>query len=172
MTAASGAPRRTRTTANCRSPTRSSRRGGWGKRPGPAGSATKKATAPRIPTPKPPASSRKKPPRWGSQQRAFTDEEILRRLLFASVNEACKILDEGKAYRASDIDVMWLNGFGFPRYRGGLMYWADTIGVAEVYRQIQAWHQQYGERWAPAALLRRLAEAGTPLREAKPGRAM
>jgi 3-hydroxyacyl-CoA dehydrogenase len=105
-------------------------------------------------------------------QRNFTDEEILRRLLFASVNEACKILEEGKAYRASDIDVMWLNGFGFPRYRGGLMYWADTIGVAEVYRQIQAWHQQYGERWAPSALLRQLAESGTPLREAKPLRPM
>jgi 3-hydroxyacyl-CoA dehydrogenase len=108
----------------------------------------------------------------GVAQRNFTDEEILRRLLFASVNEACKILEEGKAYRASDIDVMWLNGFGFPRYRGGLMYWADTIGVAEVYRQIQAWHQRYGERWTPAALLRRLAETGTPFCEAKPGRAM
>jgi 3-hydroxyacyl-CoA dehydrogenase len=108
----------------------------------------------------------------GIPQRSFSDEEILRRLLFASVNEACKILEEGKAYRASDIDVMWLNGFGFPRYRGGLMYWADGIGVAEVYRQIQAWHQQYGERWAPAALLRRLADTGTPLREAKPGRPM
>ena len=108
----------------------------------------------------------------GIPQKNFSDEEILRRLLFASVNEACKILEEGKAYRASDIDVMWLNGFGFPRYRGGLMYWADGIGVAEVYRQIQAWHQQYGERWAPAPLLRSLAETGTPLREAKPGRPM
>ena len=108
----------------------------------------------------------------GIPQRSFTDEEILRRLLFASVNEACKILEEGKVYRASDIDVMWLGGFNFPRYRGGLMYWADGIGVAEVYRQIQAWHQQYGERWAPSALLRQLAETGTPLREAKPGRPM
>jgi 3-hydroxyacyl-CoA dehydrogenase len=108
----------------------------------------------------------------GIPQREFSDEEILRRLLFASVNEACKILEEGKAWRASDIDVMWLNGFGFPRYRGGLMYWADGIGVAEVYRQIQQWHQQYGERWAPSALLRQLAESGTPFREAKPGRPM
>jgi 3-hydroxyacyl-CoA dehydrogenase len=108
----------------------------------------------------------------GIEQRNFSDEEILRRLLFASVNEACKILEEGKAYRASDIDVMWLNGFGFPRYRGGLMYWADGIGVAEVYRQIQQWHQRYGGRWAPAALLRQLAETGTPFREAKPSRPM
>jgi 3-hydroxyacyl-CoA dehydrogenase len=108
----------------------------------------------------------------GIEQRSFTDEEILHRLLFASLNEACKILEEGKAYRASDIDVMWLNGFGFPRYRGGLMYWADGIGVAEIYRQIATWHQRNGERWAPAPLLRRLAETGTPFREAKPGRAM
>jgi 3-hydroxyacyl-CoA dehydrogenase len=103
-------------------------------------------------------------------QQNFTDEEILKRLLFASVNEACKILDEGKALRASDVDVMWLYGFGFPRYRGGLMFWADTIGVREVYNQIAAWHQRYGERWAPSPLLRRLAESGTPLREAKADR--
>jgi 3-hydroxyacyl-CoA dehydrogenase len=104
----------------------------------------------------------------GVPQKSFTDQEILRRLLFSSVNEACKILEEGKAYRASDIDVMWLHGFGFPRYRGGLMFWADGIGVRDVYNQIAAWHQQYGERWAPSALLRQLAESGTPFREAKP----
>jgi 3-hydroxyacyl-CoA dehydrogenase len=128
----------------------------------------------RTPHPDPEVARliKQKAAEMGVEQRGFTDEEILRRLLFASVNEACKILEEGKAYRASDIDVMWLNGFGFPRYRGGLMYWADGIGVTEVYRQIQAWHQQYGERWTPSPLLRRLAETGTPLREAKPGRPM
>jgi 3-hydroxyacyl-CoA dehydrogenase len=128
----------------------------------------------RTPHPDPDVARiiKEKAAEMGVVQRNFTDEEILRRLLFASVNEACKILEEGKVYRASDIDVMWLGGFNFPRYRGGLMYWADTIGVGEVYRQIQAWHQQYGERWAPSALLRRLAETGTPLREAKPGRPM
>ena len=104
----------------------------------------------------------------GVPQKSFSDEEILRRLLFSSVNEACKILEEGKAYRASDIDVMWLHGFGFPRYRGGLMFWADGIGVRAVYDQIRNWHQLYGARWAPSALLRELAEASTPLREAKP----
>ena len=77
----------------------------------------------------------------GTEQRAFTDEEILRRLLFASINEACKILEEGKAYRASDIDVMWLYGFGFPRHRGGLMFWANSIGAAEIHRQVVAWHE-------------------------------
>ena len=104
----------------------------------------------------------------GVPQKTFSDTEILRRLLFSSVNEACRILEEGKAYRASDIDVMWLHGFGFPRYRGGLMYWADGIGVKDVYAQIANWHQQYGERWAPSRLLRELAESGTPFKEAKP----
>jgi len=104
----------------------------------------------------------------GIPQKTFAGMEILQRLLFSSVNEACRILEEGKAYRASDIDVMWLHGFGFPRYRGGLMYWADGIGVQNVYNQIANWHQQYGARWAPSRLLRELAEAGTPFREAKP----
>ncbi len=103
----------------------------------------------------------------GIEQKAFSDEEILHRLLFASLNEACKILAEGKALRASDIDVMWLNGFGFPRYRGGLMFWADEIGAEAVYNQVAAWHQRYGARWAPAPLLREIAEAGGKFREAK-----
>ena len=103
----------------------------------------------------------------GVPQQVFSDTEILHRLLFASVNEACRILEEGKAYRAGDVDVMWLHGFGFPRYRGGLMYWADGIGARDVYNQIASWHQQYGERWAPSRLLRDLAESNTPFREAK-----
>jgi 3-hydroxyacyl-CoA dehydrogenase len=101
----------------------------------------------------------------GAPQRTFSDAEILRRLLFASVNEACKILDEGKAYRASDIDVMWLYGFGFPRHRGGLMYWADTIGAAEICRDVSEWHGRYGDRWKPSRLLVQAGEAGAPLRE-------
>jgi len=106
----------------------------------------------------------------GVPQKSFTDQEILHRLLFASVNEACRILEEGKAYRASDIDVMWLHGFGFPRYRGGLMFWADGIGVRDVHDQIAAWHQQHGDRWAPSRLLQKLAGTNTPFREAKPSR--
>jgi 3-hydroxyacyl-CoA dehydrogenase len=105
----------------------------------------------------------------GIEQRTFAEEEILRRLLFASVNEACKILEEGKALRSSDVDVMWLHGFGFPRYRGGLMFWADQIGPREVHRQIEEWHKRYGARWKPAQLLQQLAESGGSFREAKPG---
>jgi 3-hydroxyacyl-CoA dehydrogenase len=103
----------------------------------------------------------------GVEQKTFTDQEILYRLLFSSVNEACRILEEGKAYRTSDVDVMWLHGFGFPRYRGGLFFWADGVGVKNVYDQIQRWHQQYDERWAPSRLLRQLAESNTAFRDAK-----
>jgi 3-hydroxyacyl-CoA dehydrogenase len=104
---------------------------------------------------------------FGIEQRTFTDDEILRRLLLASVNEACKILEEGKAYRASDIDVMWLHGFGFPRYRGGLMYWADTVGSKTILDQVNEWHQRYGARWKPSNLLREIGDKGASLREAK-----
>ena len=103
----------------------------------------------------------------GIQQRTFTNEEILHRLLFGAINECCKILEEGKAIRASDIDVMWLHGFGFPRYRGGVMYWGDTIGAREIYNQIAVWHQRYGARWKPSELLRQVAESGGKLQEIK-----
>ncbi len=96
----------------------------------------------------------------GIAPRDFTDEEILHRLLFASVNEAAKILEEGIAYRASDVDVMWLNGFGFPRYRGGLMFWADGIGVKKIYDTMLEWQERYGDRWKPAKMIKELAEAG------------
>ncbi|MFT5447742.1 MAG: 3-hydroxyacyl-CoA dehydrogenase [Gammaproteobacteria bacterium] len=101
------------------------------------------------------------------EQHEFTDDEVRNRLLFSSVNEACKILEEGKALRASDIDVMWLNGFGFPRYRGGLMFWADGMGAGEVYNQIAIWYQRYGDRWKPSELLRETAQSGGLLRELK-----
>ena len=96
----------------------------------------------------------------GITPKSFTDQEILRRILFSSINEICKILDEGIAYKASDADVMWLNGFGFPRYRGGVMFWADQIGVKVVYEQVSAWHDELGERWAPSPYLKNLADEG------------
>ncbi len=105
----------------------------------------------------------------GIHHRHFETDEILRRLLFASVNEACRILEEGKAYRASDIDVMWLAGFGFPRWRGGLMFWADTIGAGGILSDIQRWHEEYGPRWAPSPLLVDTAERDGLLRELRVG---
>jgi 3-hydroxyacyl-CoA dehydrogenase len=96
----------------------------------------------------------------GMERRELSDTEILHRLLFTSINEAARILDEGYAYRPSDVDVMWVGGFNFPRYRGGLMYYADEIGIENIYQQIRSWEQRYGRRWAPAPLLVELAESG------------
>jgi hypothetical protein len=91
--------------------------------------------------------------------------------LFASINEACKILEEGKAYRASGIDVMWLNSFGFPRYRGGLMYWPTASALPRSSGRSPLGTSGTANAGS-ATLLCRLAETGTPFREAKPGRAM
>jgi 3-hydroxyacyl-CoA dehydrogenase len=97
----------------------------------------------------------------GIKRREISDEEVLHRLLLSSVNEAAKILEEGIAYRSSDVDVMWVNGFGFPRYRGGLMYWADhTLGVPKIRDTLHEWYGKYGGHWKPAKLIDDLAKAG------------
>jgi 3-hydroxyacyl-CoA dehydrogenase len=101
----------------------------------------------------------------GVHRRTVDDSEILNRLLFSSVNEAARILEEGNAYRPSDVDVMWLAGFNFPRYRGGLMYWADQLGLDTVHRQVSEWHRRYGRRWTPAPLLEQLARDGSSFAE-------
>ena len=62
---------------------------------------------------------------------------------------------------------MWLHGFGFPRYRGGLMFWADTVGSREILAQIEEWHGRYGERWKPGKMLSEIAASGGSFREAK-----
>jgi 3-hydroxyacyl-CoA dehydrogenase len=97
----------------------------------------------------------------GIERRAISDEEVLQRLLLSSVNEAAKILEEGIAYRSSDVDVMWINGFGFPRYRGGLMFWADnTLGVPKIRDTLHQWYEKYGSHWKPAKLIDELADSG------------
>ncbi len=97
----------------------------------------------------------------GVERRDISDEEVLQRLLLSSVNEAAKILEEGIAYRSSDVDVMWINGFGFPRYRGGLMYWADhTLGVPKIRDTLHQWYEKYGGHWKPSKLIDDLADSG------------
>ncbi len=93
-------------------------------------------------------------------QRAISSEEIVDRCIYALVNEGARILDEGIALRAVDIDIIYLNGYGFPAYRGGPMWYADTVGLDKVYGRISEFHQQHGELWEPAAVLKRLAEEG------------
>jgi 3-hydroxyacyl-CoA dehydrogenase len=91
-------------------------------------------------------------------QRKISSQEILDRCLYALVNEGARILEEGYALRASDIDIIYLNGYGFPAYRGGPMWYADTVGLKQVYERVAEFHRQHGEIWQPAPLLKRLAE--------------
>jgi 3-hydroxyacyl-CoA dehydrogenase len=101
----------------------------------------------------------------GIPQRQISDAEIVDRCIYALVNEGARILEEGYALRAVDIDIIYLNGYGFPGYRGGPMWYADTVGLQKVYQRICEFHQQHGELWEPAPLLQRLAEAGKTFAE-------
>jgi 3-hydroxyacyl-CoA dehydrogenase len=96
----------------------------------------------------------------GIQRRAISDDEILARLLYPMVNEGAKILEEKLAIRASDIDVIWVYGYGWPVYRGGPMAWADSIGLKVVRDRMLEFERQHGDTWRPAALLDRLANEG------------
>ena len=101
----------------------------------------------------------------GIVQRQISAAEIVDRCLYALVNEGARILEEGFALRASDIDVIYLNGYGFPAYRGGPMWYADTVGIRKVYERVSEFHRQQGEIWQPAPLLKRLAEEGKTFAE-------
>ncbi|MBB3119961.1 3-hydroxyacyl-CoA dehydrogenase NAD-binding domain-containing protein [Pseudoduganella violacea] len=97
----------------------------------------------------------------GVQRRAISDEEIVQRLVYALVNEAALILEEGIALRASDIDMVYLTGYGFPLHRGGPMFYADTVGLPNVLATIEKLAKGYhGEAWTPAPLLVKLAAEG------------
>ena len=93
-------------------------------------------------------------------RREVTDEEIMARCLYPMVNEGAKILEEGIAIRASDIDVVWIYGYGWPIYRGGPMFWADAIGLDKIVAQMKEFQSAQGDDWQPAALLEELAAAG------------
>ena len=96
----------------------------------------------------------------GIPQRQISLEEITDRCLYALVNEGARILEGGFALRASDIDIIYLNGYGFPAHRGGPMWYADTVGLKKVLARIEEFHRQHGELWEPAPLLKQLAEQG------------
>ena len=96
----------------------------------------------------------------GIARRTISDEEIIERTLYALVNEGARILEEKIALRPVDIDVIYLTGYGFPVYRGGPMFYADTVGLPEVYRRVKEFEAQHGELWEPAPLLKKLAEEG------------
>jgi 3-hydroxyacyl-CoA dehydrogenase len=101
----------------------------------------------------------------GIPQRQISSEEITDRCLYALVNEGARILEEGLALRASDIDIIYLNGYGFPAHRGGPMWYADTVGLEKVLARVEEFHRQHGELWEPAPLLKRLAVQGKSFAE-------
>jgi 3-hydroxyacyl-CoA dehydrogenase len=99
--------------------------------------------------------------RQGIARREVSDQEILERCLFPMVNEGAKILEERIASRASDIDVVWVNGYGWPVYRGGPMFWADGLGLDTVAARVREYSDRLGgEHWRPSELLLRLAASG------------
>jgi 3-hydroxyacyl-CoA dehydrogenase len=96
----------------------------------------------------------------GINRRTISDEEILQRCIYPMINEGAKILEEGKAIRASDIDVVWINGYGWPIYRGGPMFYGDTVGLPEVLKVMQEFEGRHGADFKPSALLEKLAAEG------------
>lgn len=99
-------------------------------------------------------------------QRRHSDQEIVERCLYALINEGFRILEERIALRAADIDVVWTNGYGFPRYRGGPMFYAETIGLPVILTGIQTYREEFGPmHWELAPLLVELARTGRTIAE-------
>jgi len=96
----------------------------------------------------------------GIVRRQVGDEEILDRILFAMVNEGAKILDEGIAARSSDIDIIWVTGYGWPKYRGGPMFWADLMGLPRVLERLKELEAAHGPEFSPSPLIERLVAGG------------
>ena len=101
----------------------------------------------------------------GTIRRSITSEEILARTLYALINEGAQILEEGYALRASDIDLVYVNGYGFPSYRGGPMHVADEIGLSVVRERMRDLHATHGADWEPSPLVERLASSNGPFAE-------
>jgi 3-hydroxyacyl-CoA dehydrogenase len=106
----------------------------------------------------------------GIAQREIGDQEIVERCIYALVNEGARILEEGFALRPVDIDIVYVYGYGFPAYRGGPMWYADTIGLERVYERIREFEQQHGVLWTPAPLLKQLAEEGRTFAQFSPAK--
>jgi 3-hydroxyacyl-CoA dehydrogenase len=94
-------------------------------------------------------------------QRAIGDEEVVERCTLALINVGAMVLEEGIASRASDIDVVWTSGYGFPRHLGGPMFYADTLGLDHVAKRIRYYHERLGHYWRPAKLIEELAADGS-----------
>ncbi len=98
--------------------------------------------------------------KYGFVAREISDEEVEERCILPLINEGANLLANGIAYRASDIDVVWTSGYGFPRYLGGPMFYGDTLGLKHVLARIEHYHARFGHYWTPSPLLRELAGSG------------
>ncbi|ATQ41869.1 3-hydroxyacyl-CoA dehydrogenase NAD-binding domain-containing protein [Caulobacter mirabilis] len=103
----------------------------------------------------------------GVNPREISDEEILERTILPMVNEGAKILEEGKALRASDVDTVWVNGYGWPVYRGGPMHYGDSLGLAKVVERLKHYQDKHGDFFKPSALLEKLAAEGKGFKDLK-----
>jgi 3-hydroxyacyl-CoA dehydrogenase len=113
-----------------------------------------------VPDPEVPVMVRKWAEAAGIPLRQISAEEIVERCIYVMINEGARILEDGIALRSGDIDMVYLNGYGFPNYRGGPMWYADTVGLDKVYARVCDFHRQFGEVWEPAPLLAKLASEG------------
>jgi 3-hydroxyacyl-CoA dehydrogenase len=105
--------------------------------------------------------------RRGITRHAIADDEIIARIMTALANEGARVLEDGFATRASDIDVIYCYGFGFPRHRGGPLFHADTVGLATVLERVKQYRERFGDYWAPAPLLERLVAEGRRISDAE-----
>jgi 3-hydroxyacyl-CoA dehydrogenase len=105
--------------------------------------------------------------RSGQTQRKISEQEILERCLYAQINEGAKILDEKIAIRPSDIDIVWINGYGWPVYRGGPMFYADTVGLPQVVAKLEEYGPKLGASFTISPLLRKLAADGKRFQDMK-----
>ena len=100
----------------------------------------------------------------GIPQRTFTNEEIVERAIYALINEGARVIEDRLVIRASDIDTIYVTGYGFPAWRGGPMFYADRVGLGTIYERIASFQREFGPRWTPAPLLERLAREGGTFR--------
>ncbi|WP_372785913.1 3-hydroxyacyl-CoA dehydrogenase NAD-binding domain-containing protein [Phenylobacterium sp.] len=103
----------------------------------------------------------------GANPRKISDEEILERCVYPMINEGAKILEEGKAIRPSDVDVVWVNGYGWPVYRGGPMHYGDQVGAEKVLAKMQQFQATMGDAFKPSALLEKLVAEGKKFSDIK-----
>lgn len=96
----------------------------------------------------------------GITRREISDQEIIARTIYALVNEGAKIVQDKIAQRPSDIDVVYVAGYGFPMFRGGPMFYADSVGLSAVLETVKDFHERFGDYWSPAPLLTQLAQNG------------